>query len=365
MQALATHSTYVAAGGQRTRRPTIPHQISHWHSHHTHSLTHCAATLPSTKPTHSPAVPPLYSLLAAVLTILIAAALTSRLPCLCSCAQRTPHSPMQCSGMSSPAAASDAASLSSHRALLSSILSYLASLKQSPHASSLLLSTDSLDAALDCLVEATGLPRPSAVSAAPPALPDIFQAGQAALALPSAAASAPSDSDSAAHFSQFVSLLTDRRFFAGLQPGSAAYSDRLAAARQKFDDKYGSGTSSQQWPPQTDSVSETDMRRAEQLKAEGNTYLSSQQYDAAVARYTSALELNPHSAIYYGNRAAAYINLSQWSDAERDCRDAIRIEPHYGKGQPQHHAATTKHSHHLTPGRCRVTPHTRTVCCTD
>ena len=255
-------------------------------------------------------------------------------------------------GMSAAPVAAGDASLSSHRALLSSILSYLTSIRQSPHASSLLLSVDSLDAAVDCLSEATGLPRPPSAATATastdssqqqqqqPLLADIYQAGLAALSA--------SSSSSAAHFSQFVSLLTARGFFSGLEPGSAAYSERLTAARQKYDDKYGVPAAAAAASPASSSssgVSDSDKQRAEQLKAEGNSFLSSQQYDSAVKRYTAAIQLNPHSAIYYGNRAAAHINLSQWREAEKDCRDAIAIDPHYGK--------VREHTHTLT-----LTPHT-------
>ena len=74
---------------------------------------------------------------------------------------------------------SSAVPLETHTALLSSILSYLSSLKQSPLSSSLLPSPDSLDAALECLTEATGLSL-SAPSTLPP-LPSLFTAGQRAL----------------------------------------------------------------------------------------------------------------------------------------------------------------------------------------
>ena len=242
-------------------------------------------------------------------------------------------------------------SLSSHQTLLSSILSYLSALKQSPYASSLLVSIDSLDAAVDCLSEATGLPRPAAtLDTAQPSLDAIYEAGVAQLrtaeqsnsasaaATTTSSSSSSHDSSSAAPFSQFVSLLTDRGFFAGLQPGSAQYSDRMKAARQKYDDKYASkdtSSTSNTGNSSAGRVSDSDRLSADELKAEGNAYLSSQQYELAVKRYTSAIELNPHSAIYYGNRAAAYINLSEWSKAERDCRDAITIDQQYGKGQPQ------------------------------
>ena len=241
--------------------------------------------------------------------------------------------------------------LSTHRALLASILSYLSSLKRSPHSTSLLLSLDSLDAALDCLSEATGLPLPPPVDAAqpsqptppPPSLVDVYIAGVAALSSSASLSSAASSASSAAPFSQFVSLLTERGFFASLQPGSAAYAERLTAARAKYDEKYpdrssASGGSSTLTAPSASSgsVSASDAQQAEQLKAEGNAYLSSQQYELAVARYSAAIALNPHSAIYFGNRAAAHINLSAWSEAESDCRAAIAIDAKYGKGGRAH-----------------------------
>ena len=253
--------------------------------------------------------------------------------------------------MSALQASAGEESLSTHRAVLASILAYLSSLKQSPLASSLLVSVDSLDAALDCLSEATALPPPAAADSAQslplaPSLVAIYQAGVAALS-PSAAA--PSS-----QFSQFVGLLTARGFFAGCEAGSAAYADRLAAAQQKYDDKYGAASASTSAASERPAASSDDRRLAEQLKAEGNTYLASQQFEQAVKRYSEAIELNPRSAIYFGNRAAAHISLHNWTDAENDCRDAINLDPHYGKGQPPLHC----------PHRTHCTAATTALCCT-
>ena len=259
----------------------------------------------------------------------------------------------------------DSLSLSSHQALLSSILSYLSSLKQSPLASTLLVSVDSLDAALECLIEATGLPSPatpappvSAGVGAVPRLVDVYQAGLSALAS-SSVSSTPSTSSSS-HFAQFVDLLSARGFFAGVESGSPAYEERLKAAKQKYDDKYeaastDTGATTQSAAAATSFIpSSSDRVQAEQLKAEGNAYLSSHEYDKAVQRYTAAIALNPQSAIYYGNRAAAHINMSHWTDAETDCRQAIQIDPTYGKGQPHR---TTTNTHNTTRASLRPLPY--------
>ena len=216
--------------------------------------------------------------------------------------------------------------LETHKALLSSILSYLSSLKQLPLSSSLLPNPDSFDAALDCLTEATGLPLTSP-STSPP-LPTVFAAGQRALF--STSPPYPSDSDPA--FQQFLTLLTDKGFFTGTQPGTAAHSERLQSAKDKYAQKYPQqqgGAEGAVAGPKV--VSEADKAAAEKLKGEGNSFLSAGKHGAALDKYTAAIAHNPSSAILYANRAAAHINLGQYSKAEADCRSSISIDATYGK----------------------------------
>ncbi|XP_053313918.1 small glutamine-rich tetratricopeptide repeat-containing protein beta [Spea bombifrons] len=74
-----------------------------------------------------------------------------------------------------------------------------------------------------------------------------------------------------------------------------------------------------------------DIEKAEQLKDEGNNFMKEQNYEAAVDCYTQAVELDPKNAVYYCNRAAAFNQLGNHSNAVRDCEKAISIDVVYSK----------------------------------
>lgn len=44
-----------------------------------------------------------------------------------------------------------------------------------------------------------------------------------------------------------------------------------------------------------------------------------------------AIRLNPVNAIYHCNRAAAYSRLEKHLEAINDCKEAIKLDPAYGK----------------------------------
>ncbi|XP_071492009.1 small glutamine-rich tetratricopeptide repeat-containing protein alpha-like [Diadema antillarum] len=78
-------------------------------------------------------------------------------------------------------------------------------------------------------------------------------------------------------------------------------------------------------PPQADK----DL--AEKLKNEGNELMRKDQYSEAMELYTKAINLNPHKAVYYSNRAAAYSKLENHEKALEDCQKAVSIDPTYSK----------------------------------
>lgn len=71
--------------------------------------------------------------------------------------------------------------------------------------------------------------------------------------------------------------------------------------------------------------------QANKLKEEGNFFLTHHLYSSAVEKYTAALQLNDTIAIYYSNRAQAYIKLEQYGSAIEDANASIRLDPTYLK----------------------------------
>ncbi|CAL1696240.1 unnamed protein product [Somion occarium] len=74
-----------------------------------------------------------------------------------------------------------------------------------------------------------------------------------------------------------------------------------------------------------------DKSAAEALKAKGNSFMSSKNYDEAIASYTKAIELDPTNAVYYSNRAAAYSSKGSHDEAVLDADKAIEVDPSFVK----------------------------------
>lgn len=69
----------------------------------------------------------------------------------------------------------------------------------------------------------------------------------------------------------------------------------------------------------------------EAFKLRGNEFMREGDFLAAVDYYSKAIKANNNKAIYYCNRAAAYSRLNRHREALLDCKDAIRLDPSYGK----------------------------------
>eukprot|EP01084_Bolivina_argentea_P096755 173935_1 len=70
---------------------------------------------------------------------------------------------------------------------------------------------------------------------------------------------------------------------------------------------------------------------AEICKEEGNTFMKQKKYQQAVDSYTKSIHLNPKNAVYYSNRAAAYIFLEDYKNAIIDSNISMQINPNYIK----------------------------------
>lgn len=69
---------------------------------------------------------------------------------------------------------------------------------------------------------------------------------------------------------------------------------------------------------------------AEREREKGNDYYHAHEYPAAVEAYTLSLGLHATAAAH-ANRAAAYLKLERWADAEADAGFALELQPRHAK----------------------------------
>lgn len=65
---------------------------------------------------------------------------------------------------------------------------------------------------------------------------------------------------------------------------------------------------------------------AEFAKEKGNTAFKAKDWKKAIGFYTDAIKLNSSNATYFNNRAAAYLELRSFIQAEEDCTKAIDLD---------------------------------------
>ncbi|KAI5568769.1 hypothetical protein BDE02_12G035300 [Populus trichocarpa] len=65
---------------------------------------------------------------------------------------------------------------------------------------------------------------------------------------------------------------------------------------------------------------------AEMAKEKGNQAFKEKQWKKAISYYNEAIKLNDKNATYYSNRAAAYLELGSFHQAEADCSKAINLD---------------------------------------
>ncbi|XP_059648058.1 outer envelope protein 64, mitochondrial [Cornus florida] len=69
-----------------------------------------------------------------------------------------------------------------------------------------------------------------------------------------------------------------------------------------------------------------DMGASELLKEKGNAAYKGREWNKAVSYYGEAIKLNETNTTYYCNRAAAYLELGCFQEAEKDCDKAISLD---------------------------------------
>nr|CAG4644174.1 EOG090X0AJZ [Lepidurus arcticus] len=68
------------------------------------------------------------------------------------------------------------------------------------------------------------------------------------------------------------------------------------------------------------------------LKDQGNRLFISRRYDEAIGLYSKAIAKNNTVPQYYSNRALCHLKLKHWSEARKDCCQALDLDPNLVKG---------------------------------
>jgi len=186
---------------------------------------------------------------------------------------------------------------------------------------------EEIEVASQCLQGAMGFDEEDEGAGARDAfgLMDIFKAGKAALLRPKAggdtktSAQADERKTSATllddpRFKKFVDKISEKGFFQGHTQGSEKYEERISQAHKKFMGHF--------------------QKAADKLKADGNVLMKAKNYEAALECYAKAIEKCPNGANshqYFGNSAAARMNLKDYAGAEEDCRKGLALAPEYAK----------------------------------
>ncbi|KAL7286562.1 hypothetical protein TKK_0019189 [Trichogramma kaykai] len=69
-----------------------------------------------------------------------------------------------------------------------------------------------------------------------------------------------------------------------------------------------------------------------ELKEQGNRLFNLHKFEDAANCYTKAIIKNPNQALYFTNRALAYLKLKRYESSCQDCRRALDLEPCLVKG---------------------------------
>lgn len=113
-------------------------------------------------------------------------------------------------------------------------------------------------------------------------------------------------------------------------PQSANEQNRSSQSKRGNNDySYGGNKSSEAAAPASLCRAISTRMDPETLKIMGNEDYKNGRFTEALALYDAAISIDPNKASYRSNKSAALTALGRILDAVFECREAIRIEPHY------------------------------------
>lgn len=66
--------------------------------------------------------------------------------------------------------------------------------------------------------------------------------------------------------------------------------------------------------------------------SEGNEFFKRGEWDAAIERYSKAVDLDPENHVFYSNRSAAYAGAGEWAKAAADGARCVELNAGFLKG---------------------------------
>ncbi|XP_023256922.1 mitochondrial import receptor subunit TOM34 [Seriola lalandi dorsalis] len=79
-------------------------------------------------------------------------------------------------------------------------------------------------------------------------------------------------------------------------------------------------------PTNRPAPSDKDVKKGQALKEEGNALVKKGEHKKAIEKYSQSLKHNPSEVTTYTNRALCYLSVKQYTDAVRDCDEALMID---------------------------------------
>lgn len=97
----------------------------------------------------------------------------------------------------------------------------------------------------------------------------------------------------------------------------------------RTDETFGLLKEAKKLKEEKDRLAYLDPQLSEKHREEGNACFRKGLYRDAITHYTEALKRNFNDPRIYSNRAACYIKLMAWREAEKDCDDALKLDPKF------------------------------------
>lgn len=76
---------------------------------------------------------------------------------------------------------------------------------------------------------------------------------------------------------------------------------------------------------------ENRRKEAIEFKEKGNSLVKTKQFESAIKRYTSAIELYDKDPVFFSNRSQCYLKLEKYLECIEDATNAIRLDPDSAK----------------------------------